>query len=988
MALILSSDFSARARIRYADYVALVHVYYSGVASYKFSTKSCVIDGAQYLGIIEDIDELTETWNVFGENNVAVSVPSITLQDYTTETGFGELYRFSDVLGQAGIVGSDIDIRVGYLDTALSTFTTIFDGTIENVTVDDKITLECRSNDIPDDNINGRQISYKLQTLGTTSVTNLLSLPKEADGLYLPVVFGQHWNTPLVCYNVESYSTLVDGIPQLDSSTYWCSNDIGYQPNGIINSGAAQIKTIYHPNISQSGAVIYIYQEGQNTDESKAALDLTDGDLQLNGYVPGYTTGYGGGQNFSTLVFTSGSVTLPGVQVSFPTASGSINTDYTWFTNVPLRMFIDGVGTDYFYTNSHVSASDGEANISKIFDGDHSTKWSFTSSGVVGGSVRMVVSVPLEQNLRVDEKLAVHKNRPIFIPEKQITGDEYNMLLMGRTSVKPDATKTLNGYLWISNVFYSFLGSTPPAIDPSFGFSETNPSGYYNFVGATFFGRNANIHTYASGGQYGYNYLSLPYEKNINTSGHLVDFANDQIGYDEDNTGFQAFIGDAGNMSSFSPYWMGTYPFLQRKVLNQNLKGLLSFSVAYSGLLTVDIHDVYWESYEALPYDLGGYLYTHVSGITIDNSDVVMLSCDNTGPINGYMLKRPNEYLEMIYQSKISGGLTESNYNYNEWALSDDDWKEVYGTVRDKSGFTLIEETNASEFVKEYCKDELWTSYRDNLGKFRFVIIPKDPLTIVINSITIDYKDLTNFKTYYSPLSNLCSEIKSLKTDYVYANETYVNDTAWKIYPNGNYDFGYWKRSNSYTNNGFVKDVMDKKYTSYTDPSVVLYSGAWYTCQISHTSNSSYVTHSHSDPGYDDERYWIKCTSGLVPPNGSAWATSTKYYGYDAEAEVIASLHINQWCNLHRMVDIETDVLNYFQLEIGDIVDFTNFPGKWLGLDIQGWNGNTTTSGIVVNGQTVTHKGIVTSIKRGTNSIKASVMQLHKLDDILVTRVK
>lgn len=987
MALTLSSDFSARARIRYADYVALVHVYYSGVASYKFSTKSCVIDGAQYLGIIEDIDELTETWNVFGENNVAVSVPSITLQDYTTETGFGELYRFSDVLGQAGIVGSDIDIRVGYLDTALSTFTTIFDGTIENVTVDDKITLECRSNDIPDDNINGRQISYKLQTLGTTSVTNLLSLPKEAEGLYLPVVFGQHWNSPLVCYNVETYATVVDGIPQFDSSTYWCSNDIGYQPNDIINSGQSYIKTLYQANINDYSSLIYLFQEGQNTGESKAALDLADGDLQLDGYVPGYEIGYRGGRNFTKTVFTSGIITLPGVQLSYPTVSGSINTDYSWFANVPLRMFLAGTGSGYVYLSPNLVSSDGEANLYKIFDGDEDTYWSYTTSG---NSARITISVdiPLYQNLRVDENFAVHKNRPIFIPEKQITGDEYNMLLMGRSSIRPTSTRTLNGYFWVSKVFEAFLGSTPPAYYPAFTTDFSNPSGYYNFIGTTFFGRNANIHSYVSGVDYGYNYLSDPFIKNRSSSGHLIDFANDQIGYDEENTGYQSFVGDAGNTLSTAPYWMGTYPFLQRKVLNKNLKGNLTVGFLYSGILTERLHNLYFESYESIPYDLGGHIYTHMSGITIDNSDVVMLSCDNTGPINGYMLKRPNEYLEMIYQSKISGGLTESNYNYNEWALSDDDWKEVYGTVRDKSGFTLIEETNASEFVKEYCKDELWTSYRDNLGKFRFVIIPKDPLTIVINSITIDYKDLTNFKTYYSPLSNLCSEIKSLKTDYVYANETYVNDTAWKIYPNGNYDFGYWKRSNSYTNNGFVKDVMDKKYTSYTDPSVVLYSGAWYTCQISHTSNSSYVTHSHSDPGYDDERYWIKCTSGLVPPNGSAWATSTKYYGYDAEAEVIASLHINQWCNLHRMVDIETDVLNYFQLEIGDIVDFTNFPGKWLGLDIQGWNGNTTTSGIVVNGQTVTHKGIVTSIKRGTNSIKASVMQLHKLDDILVTRVK
>lgn len=977
MSLTLPSDFTTRSRIRLEDFVVLVEIYYNDTDSYKLATKSCIVSDVQYLGIIEDSGTFSEVWNVFEDNSVSLSVPEITIIDYTSEADLDGSFRFSDLLASNGVIGNSIKIYYGFIGTALSQFLKVFDGTVENVTIDDKIGIACKSNELPDTLINGRKLSWADQELGGEAVPTGVFIPQDADGLYLPVPFGNHWNAPLVCFNKVDY----ESSNYSSFETHWAEMDVEYN-SALMSSTQSQIITCTQPNTLTNTPKLLVYQEGIQP-AYNPRLDDSPNTKQLDGYVPIYEYAYRGGQNFDTQWYStdSGGFNAPGVKINVPTSLTGFNLDNTVFASVPLRLYRQ---SESMNIQGQDSADSDEA-LANIFDGDDSTYWSMTVDGGENGSMWVSVEAPLDRNLRTDENYRVYKNRPIWTPESD---DEYTTLVMGRYEISRTNTSSANTASYVEAYMWSFLGETPPVSEGNDWIgvgtdSWQNGNAWQNFVGLTYFGREGVI-PYSGNADYannlGYNYNSKPFVRNFNsTDSHLIDFGSDRIG---NRPWYETFVAPAGNdigtdpeVHSYVLANMGGYPQLRRAALNQDLKAILQYSPRTStGSITMEIWNTYLESFENLSYDHGSSLYTALKGVMVGDPENDMLSVPN-GSGNNYNLQRPIEYLEFIYRSKLDA--EEADFNYNEWALGDDDWTEVYGAKRTGSGFVIVDETQMNQFVKEYCEDELFTSYRDNRNLLRFSLFPKDPLTISGTPTVISHSDLTNYKTYFSPISKLAAEVKSVLTDYVYADGTFVNNTSWAV-NDLFYDYNYWKRDNTSTNNTLIKDKIERKYTSYVKPDLVTYGGFAWTCQRTGTT---------STPGTNSD--WVKCPeiSGAYG-SVSAFSDSASYIGVDAEANAVASLYLNQYANLHRMVDIETSNKEYLSLEIGDICEFSGMPRKCLGLTFKGWDGDTSTTYQTVNGQKCTYKFIVTSISREAETVRATLVNLHNLTDLSVKRTK
>lgn len=976
MSITLPSAFTVRNNMRIEDFVVLVEIFYSETDSYKLATKSCVVDGSQWLGIVSDGGVFTENWNIFEDNTVALSVPEIRIIDYTSEADLDGSFRFSELLVSAGVVGNRIKVYYGFIGLPLSGFLTVFDGVVENVSIDSDILISCQTNELPETLCNGRKLSWENQEIGEEDVPLGVTVPEESDGLYLPVPFGNQWNSPLVNFNIVNYSENEYSFFE----AHWAEADSEWAGT-LSSSTQSQIVNSTQPNTLTQTEKLLVYQEGVQNDFNPN-LDATRKIQPLNGYVPVYRYGYRGGQNFDTQWYStsSGSFNMPGLKVELPTSSTSFNLDATVFANVPIRLYRQSESYHIQYQDS----DDGNSAVANMFDGDDNTWWSMTGEAGADMSVWVSVEAPLDRNLRTDENFRVYTNRPIWVPESD---DEYTTLMMGRYDISRTSTGSTNTESYVEGYLWSFIDETPPVSGGNQWLTEWVYNGsdsWSNFVGLTYFGREGLI-PYQVGHlnpDLGYNYVTYPFIRNISTESHVINFATDKIG---NRPWYESFVAPAGNdigldpeVHSYTLAQMGSYPHLRRQALNNNLKGIVQLA-AYvaNGLVTMDVRNLWLESFENIPYDLGSGLYAPLTGVKIGDPENELLSAPN-GIGNNYVLQRPIEYLELIYRSKL--GATEDDFNYNEWALGDDDWTEVYGQKRTGSGFVFrpTEEYKMRDFVSQYCQDELFTSYRDNRSKFRFVILPKDPLTIIGTPTVISHSDLVSYKTYFSPLSNLFAEIKSLKTDFIYADDTFVNDTAW-IVSDLSYEFDYWKRNNTRANNTLIKELIEKKFTSYIKPDMVTYGGYAWTCQKTGTT---------SIPGVNKD--WSKCPeiSGAYG-SVSAWTGGYEgYIGVDAEPTVIANLFLNQWANLHRMVDIETKDRKYLTLEVGDICEFASMPKACLGLTFKGWNSDSSTTSVTVNGQRCTYKFMVTNISRGEDSVTATLMNLHCLEDLTIKKLK
>lgn len=897
MAITLSTNFSKAATSKQSDVVVLVHLWRDVSNYYALSTFPITISTVQYLSVVDDVGSWGESWNITSDNNVASTPPTVTLNQYSDIVG---TLNLQGLFGSYAFSGKKLQIYIGYSTfTSLADFHLGYDGYVDSFEFrGNTVVIEGRKNEIPDVDINGAKITWNDGKIGGTAFT-ALNIPKESDGKFIPVVFGNHWNAPAIPYDLDSSGNL-----------YFATNDYTWG-QGI---------TDYDPLKSRVR---------WNTTRTSVAIFVMD-----NGYlVPVYELGYAGQATLASAI-DSGANRWHGpmVKITNPSASDQLLSDGQIFANVPLRLTYLAQTPTYYQITSHDSDSD----LYKVFDRDESsvTYWTFTGDSDNGLHWAEITGILLDlhRNLRTDHRQCVHPLRPIHIPEFKgdlTTPDEYIVLLMARLGhTVSGATKTNS--ITLGGILVGADGSGVTTCGSTQGYSvQSSPSGT------------------------GYNFVSRVGKQNVGGD-NVIDFTTDTVGLGD------GYVADAGNHGTSTYQSEGALPILSRSALDRWPSFTIRFSCQGTDSV-LDVYDVAFEAFQIVDMPLDTPIYTESSGMEVDPVEDNLTSRvpSDTGK---YAPERGIQFMELILRK---AGVTTAELA-SEWASAYNTWGYMFSTIRDNSGFVTPtdEPLTAQQLLKEYVKGEPWTVYRDSRKYYRFPVLPFSEwvTTMSLPTYELDHNDFTEFEIGLTPYENIISEIRSLKTDYIYGGDDYVMDNRWKISASESYSYKYYDTDNSYAANRFALDSMEKRYTSASTPSIVENSGKYYSCVMSGTNLA-----------LTNKDYWRE-TSGVGSP--SAWSSATEYYGCDAESREIAKNFLNQWCNRHRVAKLKTKRKDYLKYEIGDVVYFKNVPGTCGGITVKGFNGDTSTTGVAVNAQSVSYLFCITSVKRGAGGVSIEAIQL------------
>ena len=648
----------------------------------------------------------------------------------------------------------------------------------------------------------------------------------------------------------------------------------------------------------------------------------------------------------SDVVYTeryNSAIYMNGISIGGLDTNNHRRNDEKIFVTVPLRYYPRTDLTNWYWAEN--CTYDSPALISGIFDNTDDAVFNlYFNAGVV---VRFLVKLTLDmqKNLRADEQAYVRSNRKISLPATPSNNGGQGYLLGGWyiDSLNPNYSHPFRMGHWKNNYIptsfdtgttdYRYLGQG------NLGLSDN--SGYEgSYYGARVFNNDIS---------YGWNY--------------------DIFDEDLDDLGLQGSI----LTSLFSDGRQGLDPFILRETLREpvgaHFRVLKNSDTYNSG--DIQIYKCFHLTAGEVDLAADDRIYAACSGITLKTSNSLNSTPQNSNP---HMLYRPYEYVEFLLSEKTDLSFS-SDFSYSNINTK---WNNFFSTYRDNSGFVLDEETTLDKFIEEYMQGEPFTIYTSEDGSYQLKMFKKTYSDGDENG-TLDYNDATSFDISLTESKNIYAEIKSLKTDYMYDIEEYVQDINWRVV-SGLYDYSYWAYSNTANNNQFKLDSLEKKYSSYTPVDIVKYTdNKYYGCVRSHTHippGSTYL------PGYDNG-YWKELNQVVSAPD---WTYGGTYKGEDAESFQTASWFLNMWANRHRVIEYKTDNLKYLQYTIGDLVQFENVPFSLVGMDIKGFN-NATNFESTLNGQTVYGLFIITNIQKSLKSVSITAMQLHDLTAYEIERL-
>lgn len=1003
------------------DIIGLVHLYRDASNYQAYSTADIYLDSKFYRGIIDDLGSWSEKWDIAGDNSVTQSTPSISIKNEVYPDGSGSV--LSTLFGDT-YVGNRAVVLFGYKGFALADFVTVYDGRLDDIEIDgEDLVLNLRKAELPATLINGREING--QFIGATDYNVII--PPESDGRFLPVPFGNHWNAPLVLYRMLDNDT-----------TYWAYCDFSWSSN--INTNAStgvRVLGIKRDNLWSDG-----------TYEEQAALYIAnEGKL-----VPRYQCAPNGIAVIYRDIDTGVSSTVGAVSVDPPTGTSHVSLfDQQMIVNVPLRLYrVSGTGHAAFYTNLSETAGGGnwstvsDAEIDNILNDDIDDVWGphYSLTNGTWSVLTFNTIIDLPKQLRSDANFCVNSNWPIHIPVPYDTSSEgqHTVLVLGKfifdggdQAGGVDNFRSHN-YLFAFKVGNDRLTYTLP--DPSTSSTNgatgwldyyTAGTDYENYIGATFFGRgtgsfgrtpnyppNASSIYETDNQETGYNFLT---NTRSNESGAVLSGENL---YAPDNPGRDSIdlsiVGDAGNVSrnapdgghetnspdyaqfDLTPDSSGSLPYLRREALDLGvgMRVELRFNDIQGSTdeVAATFASLYLEAIESITFDWSEDKYSFVKGYQDTNWDTgtpnELVTFDQQFADETYM------YLEAIIRRKIGAAAADM---HSSWADIPNAYSDFFATDRTGSGFvTNTEEPQPfDEFVKEYCKYEPFTIYRDQTGKYKYLQIPIDTTSVSGRTYfsskaeAIDYNrcDL-GFSMKFTDLKLLCSEVKQCVTDYVYHDDSYAQDHSWKL-DDAVYDYTFWEADNTEASNKHFLKLLEKKYTSTPTPSRVensLDSTKGYCCRLTNEGTSIPLVRAAEE----DVKYWEPLAG-----TSADWGSLTSYtaagqaghwVGWDAENKAVAGYWINQWCNRHRVITCASSYAKWLKYEIGDIVSFTDVPYTCLGLTINGFNGDTSTNSVEVNGQDVYYQFIITRVTKSLGRVELECMQLHELDAFITERTR
>lgn len=987
------TNIQSNYRTNQTNLIVLVHLYRDSTNYEAYSTADIYLDSKFYRGVIDDIGSWSEKWNLETDNTVTQSTPSISFKNEvypdgsgsTIETLFGDTY-----------IGNRVVVLIGYQGFALADFITIYDGRLDDIEVDgEDITLTLKRADLPSTHIGGREINGQL--IGDDDYSASITIPAESDGKFLPVPFGNHWNAPIVLYRKSATG---------ETSWAYCDFDWSASINTSTTAGVRPIG-FKRDNLWSSG----------DYDDQLVILVPNEGKL-----APCYQLSHRGYTVYTLGLDAGTSSTVGRFIVDAPTAdSEAILNGQEIVCNVPLRLYrLSGTGHAADFNN--ISPSPSESNIDNILDDNISSGLTGLTQGAAGTWSEIIFNaiVDLPKQLRSDLRYCVNSQYPIHIPQPVDSsgGDQYTMLVFGKFVFSGgDGGERFRSHNYLfafevgnDRLTYDLPDPATASTNGTTGWMDTFAAGtdWEHFIGATFAGRGhargllpppyypPSGSVWENGGQDdGYHYWT---HTRLNNAGALIVSGN-RYSFTEDTVGANG-VADAGNGDGCPDYAsfdlvteeMLTLPYLRRDALDKGV----GFRVELrwndiqdsTDAVEANYYAFYLEAIETIPFDWEEDKYTFLKGYQDE---------DYSGQLSTFDAEFADEtyqYLEAIIRRKVGAASGDMHSSWSNIALA---YSDFFASDRTGSGFVTPtdEELPFDEFVKEYCKYEPFTVYRDQTGKYRFLMLPIDEASIESRTYftgktdSIDYNrcDL-GFSVKMTDKKLLCSEVKSCKTDRIYFDDTYVQDQRWKL-NSVEYDFGFWESDNTYADNRHFLKELEKPFTSSPTPSIVVNasdSTKGYCCRM--TNEGTLIPLVRSAEG--DVKYWEPLAG-----TSSDWGSPTTYtasgqaghwVGWDAENKAIASYWINQWCNRHRIVTCSSTYAEWLKYELGDFVAFTNVPYTCHGLTISGWNGDTTTDAVEVNGQNVLRYFVITSITKSLGRVTIEAMQLHELDAFITVR--
>lgn len=987
----LPTSFSYSANANQTDLVCVAHLYYDTSNYLKFCTEADTSYLPGYMGVLDaSTIQWSAKWDVGGSNKVTLSVPEIVLFNEVAPDNSESVIT---MLMANPYIGGRAVILIGYKGhTFPDDYMTIYDGKTDDIRFDGgKIMISLLNSELPATPINGRQINNRL--IGTDDYSASITIPDESDGRYLPVPFGNQWNSPCVLYRGN------DG-----ERTYWCYHDNAWHAD--FNSTYLTPLDFKSDNVRDTGS------------DSTPLRMLIPNDGML---VPIYEIGY---KNLTALLKSTDASagSLPYIRVESPDQPDT-QTLYgqRYQVNVPLRMYRDTNVSATFTNIAAVAPTD--ADLDKILTGDISEY--VTAAQATDGTIsRIVFNAVLDyvRQLRSDWNFCVNPNWPIHIPQPDTPQDDaYTMLLMGVTSFdrsgSPDQFISRN-YVHAFRIGSDPLAATPGTLMPATSstddtFLDSWASGSFeNYIGCTFFGRVIGwgpegdyypppAYGYENGGQdTGYHYYTNTY---AHDAGADISGGN-ELSLDDDHVGMD-LIADAGNMRNEHPESdqdtsspaMSDRPFLRRNALDEGVgfRIHLMWNDVYSGTteVTATFKTLYWEAFEDIAFDWSEDKYTPLRGwVDSDYAADSLVTITGSETPAGFA-NETYRILEVILRRKVGAASTDL---HGEWANIPLAYSDMFSSDRTGSGFVTPtdEELPFNEFIEEYCKYEPFTVYKDTTGKYRFLMFPVNSTSygartyFTAKTDGINYNDLDTFEMGLTDKAWLCAQVDNCMTDRIYFNGTYAENHKWKI-PSATYSYSFWDKDNSEAANKYKLDELEKRFTSCVTPSRVALSTdstKGYNCLLSNAGTSIPLVRAAEG----DIKYW----QPLAGESGD-WGSLTSYaaagtagswIGWDAENRDVASYWLNQWCNRHRYVKFSSRLPKYWKFEIGDIIYFSLVPDTLLGLNVGGFNGTTTGTSVTVNGQTTYDRFIITAINKSLTGIEIEAMQLHNLGQFIVDR--
>ena len=813
--------------------------------------------------------------------------------------------------------------------TTSSDMVQVFDGTIDDIEFEienNELNIILEGHKIPSTEIQGRKIDYRLKTINDIEIGSLSSL-QSGQTDYIPVPFGRHEFSPgkVIGSNLT---------PSVDETTgniipsWWTYvfADETKLPSGCTYSAWQRPRwyTWYETNTP----MCYIYNDDFYTPITKPSYNY-----RLGSYYRWFET-RDATNEWWQVTFNPGQMNTgwnqPGITATDtfnnvlpyrPGASGyeynvqTYNYDPSGYTTIYSDDGTGMVEADYWWY---------------MFDGDANTRWRIDTD-----TVSIVPHYSLWLNTDgldfyrnytseyIGTDWVLHMDQPIHVGNNPgADGGSEGIMTKEVTNEDEQYDGFILGF-WDKTILTTHLGNINSFWVNHPGQPDTVVNyGINSVLGAE--GKSGSETFDAQGRWSG----SIPFGA----------FFNDWSEYESDYIDYEAWCISRESWVSFRPR-IAIYP---RSTIDYTWYEHIGFAS---------------RSQESFDYD---NIYHAMQSPLVPAG--TLLSC----PVGSdHQMRKPYQYLEAII--RVAEDATDDDFTSNwDYTTQKTNWDNLFSTWRDYSGFVINEKTKLDEFMKKYLDKEPFTVYKNEYGKWDYIQV-KETYTSGDVDYTVDFGDCSSFSVKYSSLDDVVWKINNLKTNYINGMDDYEQQYEWE-----NIDSGYDTNFYGSDDERYTKDVIEKKYTSYSYPWKINYSGTTYAViqpNLSRTFNAPDTA--------VGARYWLETDYDSSYPD---WGLGKSYEQTRSEQHAIGNFILSQWGNRHRIVNFRTKNPDAYALQLGDIVKFSNVPYSCLGINFDGWNGAINTYA-TYNGQRIYPYFIVTSITKYQGYVELEVTGLHRLNE-------